>query len=179
MKLKKFIVCAMATMMVAATTITTFGAEKLSDAEQSIITALKNANVPTEYINQATSYLQKDGVEVTADQATQINAQVETAKATASSVTKLSDLSAAQKKAIADDIAAAGKVVDLTVTYNTSSDAIVIKDATGATVLEATPEVVKPTGANMSTTIAVVAALAVALMGCGVVVSKKRIAESN
>lgn len=176
MKIKKLLVCALATIMLMSMSITAFGAELTTD-EQSIITALTNAGVPATYVTKAQNYLA--AVDVTAAQATAINTQITAAKATAGSATTLAALTTEQKNAIVADAAAAGKVIGVTVTFNATANTFSAVDAAGTDIL-ASPStgVIKVTGANMNTTIAIVAVLAMALVACGVVVGKKRFAEN-
>ena len=178
MKLKKLLVFGLASVMTLAMSITAFGAS-LSTDEQSIITALTNAGVPAQYVTQAQNYLASNTTDVSAAQATAINAQITAAKTTAGSATTMAALTTDQKNAIATNLTTAGSQIGVTVKYDAAKASITATDATGATVLSASLDsVVKTTGVNMNTTIAIVAVLAMALAACGVVVSKRRTAEN-
>ena len=185
MKLKKLLVCGLATVMLMSMSITAFAATLTAD-EQSIITTLTNAGVPAQYVTQAQNYLAGNTTDVTSAQATVINAQIAAAKTTAGSVTSLTALTAAQKSTIAADLSAAGKEIGITVTFDTAANSIKAVDASGVTILDAaldatattTAPVIKATGVNVNSTIAIIAVLAMALVACGVVVSKKRFAEN-
>lgn len=178
MKLKKLLVFGLASIMTLAMSVTAFGASLTTD-EQSIITALTNAGVPAQYVTQAQNYLASNTTDVSAAQATAINAQIAAAKATAGSVTTMSALTTEQKNSIATNLTTAGSQIGVTVKYDAAKASITATDATGATVLSASLDsVVKTTGVNMNTTIAIVAVLAMALAACGVVVSKRRTAEN-
>ena len=168
MKLKKLIVCAMATVMVAASAMTVFAAE-LTDEEKEIIATLKDAGVPAEYVTQAENYFAKDDVTVTAEQATTIKAEIAEAKETANGTLTLDKLSAEQKDAIVANVNAAADVLDLKVNYDSNASTIKVVDAaTGAVVVNVSDEAIKDTGADMSTTIAVVSILGAALVACAV-----------
>ena len=185
MKLKKLLVCGLATAMLMSMSITAFAASLTAD-EQSIITTLTNAGVPAQYVTQAQNYLAGNATDVTAAQATAINTQINAAKATAGSVTSLPKLTTDQKNAIAANLSSAGQAIGVTVTYDATANSIKAVDASGATILNAsldtatstTTAVIKTTGVNINTTIAIIAVLAMALVACGVVVSKKRFAEN-
>ena len=165
MKLKKLIVCAMATIMVAASSLTAFAAEMTTE-EKDIIAALKDAGVPAEYVTQAENYLAKDDVTVTAAQATTIKTEIAEAKATANGTLDINKLTAAQKEAIVADVQAAAAAVDLKVSYDSTASTIKVADKTGATVVSVSDSAVKDTGADMSTTVAVVSVLGAALVAC-------------
>ena len=184
MKLKKLLVCGLATVMLMSMSLTAFAATLTAD-EQSIITTLTNAGVPAQYVTQAQNYLAGNATDVTAAQATSINAQIAVAKTTAGSVTSFAALTTDQKNTIAADLSTAGQAIGITVTFDATANSIKAVDASGATVLSAsldtatTPAtVIKATGVNMNTTIAIIAVLAMALVACGVLVSKKRFAEN-
>ncbi len=176
MKLKKLLVCAMATMMVAASTLTAFAAE-LTAEEKAVIQALTDAKVPAEYITQAENYLAKDDVTVTADQATAIKKEIADAKATVGT-TDLAKLTADQKSAIVADIEAAAAAVNLKVEVNSAKEEVKIVDAKGNAVanVAATDAPFQDTGADMSTTVAVLAVLGVALVACAV--ASKKVANN-
>ena len=182
MKLKKLLVCGLATVMLMSMSITAFAATLTAD-EQSIITTLTNAGVPAQYVTQAQNYLAGNATDVTAAQATAINTQITAAKATAGSVTSIVALTTAQKNTIAANLSTAGQAISVTVTYDATANSIKAVDTlSGTTILnaslDATTPIIKTTGVNMNTTIAIVAILAMALVACGVVVSKKRFAEN-
>ena len=165
--------------------ITAFAATSLSADEQNIINTLTTAGVPTQYVTQARNYLAGNATDVTAAQATAINAQITAAKTIAGSATSLTTLTVDQQNAISADLVAAGKEIGVVVTFDAAANSIKAVDVSGATVLSAsldtatTPAtVIKATGVNMNTTIAIIAVLAMALVACGVVVSKKRFAEN-
>lgn len=184
MRLKKLLACGLATAMLFSMSITAMAADLTSD-EQGIISALQSAGVPANYVTQAQNYLASSSVTVTADQATTIKAKITEAKTTAGSVTSLASLSADQKTAIAADLADAGNAIGVKVTFNATANSITATDSTGKVVFDAALDsattssstVVKATGATMNTSIYIIAVLAMALVGCGIVVSKKRLAD--
>lgn len=175
---KKFIACAASIATLAAMSITAF-AGTISTDEQKILDALKTANVPAQYVTEAQNYLAGDDVEITAAQAEVVVAQVQEAKKIAGSTTDFKSLTADQKQKIANCMATAGTEIGITVTYDASSDTIKAVDASGKTIFTASAassgndSVIKPTGVNMYATVSIIAVLAAALIGCGIVVSKK------
>lgn len=190
MKLKKLLVCGLSTIMLFSMSMTAFAASLTAD-EQKIVDKLTAAGVPAEYVTQASNYLAGNTADVTSTQATDIISKIEAAKTTAGSVTKFADLTADQKNQIASDLTAAGKEIGVTVTFDASANEVKAVDtASGKTILDATltsastaatssSAVIKTTGVNMNTTIAIIAVLAMSLVACGVVVSKKRFAGEN
>lgn len=199
---KKLMVCSVAIVATLALSVTAFAASPKDD----VVNALKSAGVPTHYVTQASNYLAT--INLTAAQASEITAQITAAKNAAGSATSFSDLTAAQKETIANDMAKAGDAINVKVNYNTSTGAIDVLDSNGNSILDgvittdvpsANPEkgstaisggtttngapvasattssdgVVKTTGVNMYATVAVLAVLAIALVACGVAVSKK------
>ena len=165
MKLKKLVVAALASVMVMASTVVAFGAE-ISATEKSVIDALKDTGIATEYVTQAENYLK--GHELTDAQAQVVVAEIGKAKETANGVTDINKFTSAQKSAILKNIETAAAACDLTVSVDSAKGIIRILDANGKVVAEATTSVVKDTGANMAVTVSVVSLLAVALIGCAV-----------
>lgn len=177
MKLKKLLVCGLASVMAMAMSITAFAADLSSD-EQKIITALTNAGVSADYVTQAKNYLAKDGVTVSAADADAVVAQIQAAKTTAGSAATVSALTAEQRSQILANIKSAATTLGLKVA--TDGAKITVTDSTGATVFayDGTAGTIKATGADMSGSIAVIAVLAAALAGCGVVISRRKVAEN-
>lgn len=176
MKLKKLIVCAMATLMVAASTLTAFAAE-LTAEEKDIIAALQDAGVPAEYVTQAENYLAKDDVVVTAEQATAIKSEIAAAKATANGALTLDALTDAQKEAISANVSAAAAELGLKVSYDSAASTIKVVDtATGSEVINVSANPIKDTGADMTMAIAVVTVLGAALAVCAV--ASKKVANN-
>lgn len=195
MKFKKLITVVMSAIMLSTMSITVFAAN-LSNGEQSIISALKTAKVPAEYVTQAQNYFLLDGVDISDGQAAQINSQIDAARAVAGNASKFSELSASQKNSIVANLAAAGKVIGLTVNFNAAENTLtILKD--GKTIFEAsaagilTPVsgsqgdnsssnnnsdngIIKPSGNTAMVSIITVALLAVAVMSCGIIIMRKR-----
>lgn len=170
MKLKKLLVCGLASVMLMSMSLTAFAAE-LTTEEKSIITALEAAGVPASQVTKAQNYLATETV--TADQATQIISKIDAAKATANGVTTFSALTADQKSAIIADAVDAGNVAGVKITVDAATGSFTTDAGTSES------NVIKNTGVNMNTTFAIVAVLAMSLAACGVVVSKKRFAGEN
>ncbi len=168
MKFRKLSVLVLSLIMMLAMSITAFAA-----TEDDIIKELKAAGVPDTYVAQAEQYLANN--DVTADQADGVIDEIKAAKATAGDVTDVKKLNADQKAAIIKNVEAAGKAMDAVVTVDTKNNKVTITDKNGKEyVVEENP--VKPTGVSVYATYAVVAAMAMVLVACGVVVSKRRAA---
>lgn len=167
---KKLMVMAASLTMVFAMSVTAFAATK-SD----IVAELKKAGVPDEYITTAETFLANN--EVTTAEADQVVALIKEAAVTKGSATKVSDLTAEQKKAIFKNVEDAAKVVGATVTVDTKNNTVKVTDKNSKEyVVTETKEVIKPTGMSVMATYGVMAVLAMALVGCGVFVSKRKAA---
>jgi len=168
MKFRKLSVLVLSLIMMLAMSITAFAA-----TEDDIIKELKAAGVPDTYVDQAKQYLANN--DVTAEQADAVIVEIKAAKATAGDVTDVKKLSADQKAAILKNVETAGKAVGAEVVVDTKNNKVTITDKAGKQyVVEENP--VKPTGVSVYATYAVVAAMAIVLVACGVVVSKRRAA---
>lgn len=168
MKSKKFFVMVLSLVMMLAMSVTAFAA-----TEDDIIKELKAAGVPETYVSQAEQYLANN--EVIDTQADNVIAEIKKAKETAGDVTELKNLSAEQKTAILKNVEAAGTAMGATVVVDTKDNKVTITDENNKTyIVEENP--VKPTGVSVYATYAVVAAMAMVLVACGVVVSKRRAA---
>lgn len=125
MKLKKFAAVAASVLTIVSFCIPVYAAD-LNDAEKSIITTLESSSVPSTYVNQARNYFLLDSVDVTANQASTINSQISAAKVHAGTASDLSQLTAEQQTQITQDLAAAGNVLGLTVTYNAANKSLTV-----------------------------------------------------
>lgn len=172
MKSKKILVLALSAIMVFAMSITAFAA-----TENDIIEALRNAGIAQQYITQAEKFLADN--DVSATQADAVITQINAAKTTAKGATTLEAMTADQKAAIIENIKAAATAVGATATIDTVKNEVTISkvDAAGKTnVYVASANVGQPTGVSTYATVTVIAGLAIALVACGVVVSKKKLA---
>ncbi|MDD3239510.1 MAG: hypothetical protein PHW47_05390 [Lachnospira sp.] len=125
MKLKKFAAVAASVLTIVSFCIPVYAVD-LNDAEKSIITTLESSSVPSTYVNQARNYFLLDSVDVTANQASTINSQISAAKVHAGTASDLSQLTAEQQTQITQDLAAAGNVLGLTVTYNAANKSLTV-----------------------------------------------------
>jgi hypothetical protein len=166
---KKFL-----TVLLVMTMIIALGTTVAAATEADIITALSNAKVPAVYISQAESFLAT--YNTTANQADQIVANINLAAATAAGQTDPAKLTVSQKSAIAANIAAAAKAVDLTAIVNTTAGTISIQDKNGkqVAVTTAAASAVKQTGNDYS--LALVGLLSILL--AGVVAVRSRVRKS-
>lgn len=183
MKIKKFMVAAVATMLCLAGTMTAFAAG-ISTDEQAIIDKLKagftvdgkTVSVPTDIINQVENEFMKNETDVTAAQASVIEGKMDEviAFAQANDVTDV-----ASAKEYADDIIplvqAAASEIGYTVAYDASSDTgLTVSDPEGNTVYTS-KAVVNQTGFDMTAPIAVGVGMVAILAACVVVASKKNL----
>ncbi len=168
MKFKKLSVLVLSLIMMLAMSITAFAA-----TEDDIINALKEAGVPDTYVDLAEQYLANNDVD--AEQADAAIAEIKAAKETAGDVTDVTKLDADQKAAIIKNVEAAGSAIGATVTVDTKDNTVTITDPNQKT-YTVEEEPVKSTGVSVYATYAVVAVMAMALVACGVGVSKRRVA---
>lgn len=180
--IKKIFAVATAAVMTFAMSVSAFAAGTIDANEQKILDELNAKKVPAEYVTQAKNYFEKDDVTVTADQATQIIANIDDAANIAKSAgikTKadLDKASAATIDAIVAKASAAAKVINLTVSYDAKKGVATIKDAKG-NVVATTNVGTKKTGADSTSTIAVVSFLGLAVAVLAVVTKKNAKAEA-
>ena len=166
MKFKKLVVLALSAIMVFAMSTTAFAATK-----DEVISAL-NGKVDATYINQAKAFLAN--VEMTSDQADQVIAKINEAAKVADGVTALDKLSVDKKHQIVDILSEAGATVNVKVSADYSANEVTFTAPNNAKTVIG--EVVKDTGVSTYATVTVIAALAIAVVACGVVVSKKKTA---
>lgn len=188
MKLKKVLAVATAVVTMAALSLTSFAATGVSAQEQKILDMLSKTvttqsgaklTIPSEYLAQAKTYLAQSDVDLDADTVADALAQIEEAieVVEASDAKTFNDLSKADKEAIlaaADSVAAD---LDLTLTYNSTTKAITIKDADGNVVFK-TGNIIKKTGAEAYAPIAMASVAAVVVLAGSVVVLKKKGSEN-
>jgi len=140
-KLSTFILTA---TLVIGTSVTVFAAPN-----DDVISALKNANLPTTYIIQAENYLKT--TTLTAAQSSAVVAQITDAAAIldAAGVKDVTSLSAADKTSILANVTAAGNAIGLEVNVVKQANgqfAITATDANGNTVVNFSSNEVKQTG---------------------------------
>jgi len=166
-----------------------FAATGLNAQEQAILTQLKAGvtvggttyNIPAEYINQAETEFMKDGVDVTADQAGVISANITEAAAVMqkAGVTDPMALSAADKKAIVAAVQEAAAAMDYKVSIDTAASGsapvtVTVVSQSGSTVFS-NKNVINQTGYDLNATVAVIAFLAVVAAASVTVASKKKL----
>lgn len=180
--IKKIFAVATAAVMTFAMSVSAFAAGSIDANEQKILDELNAKKVPAEYVTQAKNYFEKDDVTVTADQATAIIANIDDAAQIAKSAgikTKadLDKASAATIDSIVAKASAAAKVINLTVSYDAKKGVATIKDTKG-NVVATTNVGTKKTGADSTSTIAVVSFLGLAVAVLAVVTKKNAKAEA-
>lgn len=180
--IKKIFAVATAAVMTFAMSISAFAAGTIDANEQKILDELNAKKVPAEYVTQAKNYFEKDDVTVTADQATTIIANIDDAAQIAKtagikSADDLAKASTATIDAIVAKASAAAKVVDLTVSYDAKNGTATVKDTKG-NVVATTNVGTKKTGADSTSTIAVVSFLGLAVAVLAVVTKKNAKAEA-
>lgn len=167
----------------AAFTVTTTQAAGGIDAnEQKVLDTLKagvvvngkTVNLDASYITSAENYFMTDGVEMSDAQATNVMTQIEAAKKVIVD-NKITDL-ATMPKNFQDQIIgyadAAAKEMGLTLVADYSSKTITIKDKDGKVLMTAA-KVIKNTGDDFTSTLALSGAIAILLAGAGIVAAKK------
>jgi hypothetical protein len=107
--------------------------------------------LPAQYVNQATTYLQRDGVNLTRAQSNEVIDKVNevVALVTATNATKWSEVPSevvAQSIKLAQEAASA---VGLSLTYDVATKVLTVKDSSGTAVLNS-EQVVKQTGYEQS-----------------------------
>lgn len=125
MRFKKFAAFAVSSIIMVGMCFPVFAAD-LNSNESSIISTLQSSGVPTQYVTQARNYFLLDDVDITSDQAASINSHIQQAKAYAGDTLQLSNLSATQQSQIAGELSAAGNVIGLGVTYNSSTKTLLV-----------------------------------------------------
>ena len=180
--IKKIIAVSVSAVMMFAMSVSAFAAGTVDANEQAVLDALNAKKVPAEYVTQAKNYFEKDEVSVTAEQAKEIIANIDDAAAVAKAagIKSKDDLAKASTATIDSIIAkvqAAGKVLNLTVSYDAKSGVVTIKNSAGTVV--ATSNIgTKKTGADSMSTVAVVSFLGLAVAALAVVTKKNAKAEA-
>ena len=176
--IKKIMAVVATATMTLAMSLSAFAAGTIDANEQKILDELNAKKVPAEYVSQARNYFEKDDVSVSAEQAQTIIVNIDEAAEIAKSAgikTKadLDKASAATIDAIVAKATAAAKVVNLTVSYDSKNAVVTIKDDSGKVV--ATNNVgTKKTGADSTSTVAVLSVLCVAVAALAVVTKNEK-----
>lgn len=186
--MKKAISLAVVVLMLAMSMVSAFAASGVNDAEQSILDFLKSevtlsdgstATIPTEYVNQAENYFNRDDVELTEAQAAEVIGYVQQGKDVVVKYdqTDLNKLSYDVKREILNCGKKAAAVGGLTLTFDKASKTVVITDADGVIVFQDSATLIKTTGASnvdMSAAIVVIAAFAAVIAASAFVARKVR-----
>lgn len=178
--MKKLMGVLLAAVVLVASVVPAFAAGINAD-EKAILDNLKSGvtvagttlNIPADYITQAENYL--NTVDVTAEQAKEINRYINAAKEAviAGGTADLSKLSSTVKSSVVDFASKAAAVLNLKLTYNSSTKVVKIVDAQGKVVFDKTVPV-KTTGMDVNTTgMLVVATAVVGVIAAGFVCTKK------
>lgn len=181
--MKKFLKVAASLAACALFAVTTISAAGGIDTnEKKVLDSLragvvvdgKVVSLDEAYISQAETYFMKDGIEMSDEQATVVLAQIEAGKKVIVD-NKISDL-ATVKKVYQDqllDIAqVAAKAMGVTMAVDYSSKTVTVFDAKGSVIFKAT-KVIKNTGDDFTSTLALSGAIAILLAGAGIVAAKK------
>lgn len=157
-------------------------ADGINSEEQAIIDTLKagvsvegkTVTVPGEYVNAAEKYFATEGVEITADQAKVVNAQIDAAKAiiVENKVTDLTTIDKTVQDKILVNAKTAAAELGLTIEADYSAKTIVVKDKNGK-VLVTAEKVIKNSGDDFTSVLVMSGLIAMVLAGAGVVASKK------
>ena len=187
--IKKLLAISASAVMMLAMSVSAFAAGSISADEQKILDELKAKNVPAEYVAQAEKYLTTDGVDVTAAQASEIIADIDSAAAEAdkAGIKTVQDLKKNNTvlNSVVGKAQAAAKVVNVTLTVNTATGAVKAVDNSGKVIFEkagtaaagtnggnAGAGTLKKTGADSMSTVAVVSVLGLAVATLAVVTKK-------
>ena len=193
MKLKKIITLAMTVAMVLSFSSMACAAELTAD-EKAFLNKVKagyavgdkTITVDAQYITELEKYLAENDVTATEIKEIEKNIDAAVAVVKEAGVSKIDDLTTAQKNKVMEYVKAAGKVENLTV--NLSADGkISVTDAEGKKVAEvsaaakitgeaAEDDTIKKTGFGLEATAAVVTLLAVAVVSCAIVSKRRSIA---
>ena len=166
------------TQVSAASGINAHEQRVLDALKQSVTTTAGTLTLPAKYVNQANTYLQRDGVDLTEAQAdeiiTKINQVVGLLKAT----------NAKSWKEVPQDVVdrvvklaqEAATIVGLTLSFDAATGVVTIKDASGTTVVT-TDKVVKQTGYSLNAVWVGCLAVAAILVVATLVLKKKKISN--
>lgn len=159
-KVVKVLSSALLAAAVVATATFAVSAAGINAAEQKILDELNTTvtlngvekSIPASYINQAENYF--NTVEITDEQATQVIAGIEDAKAylESSGVAHIKDLSSDQLNTFTSKVNAALSPVGLTLQYTSSTGAVSIVDASGNVVFSTTVSAITPSSGGSTVT---------------------------
>lgn len=133
-------------------------------------------SLPTQYINQATTYLQRDGVNLTEAQSNELVGKINEVATliTATNATKWAEIPSdvvTKSIKLAQEAAA---IVGLTLTFDVANSTLTIKDNSGTTVLNS-DRVVKRTGYSLNAILIGCATTILSISALVLVVKKTKI----
>lgn len=182
--MKKMLAMVLAVVLVMACGVTALAATDINENEQKILDAVgkavtvdgKTVEIPADLQNEVETYLMRDGVDLTAEQAATIVEKVDACFDIAvengvTSTEALKNLPYEVKNQLLTLAQEGAAVVDLNVAYDSASGSLVVTDADNNTVAKVEPAL-KVTGADSTVLVLVAAAVVVLLVG-GVIVAKK------
>lgn len=194
-RMKKVFSVLMASAMTLAMSVSAFAATGVTAAEQTILDTAKSkavelgVNVDTSvqyknYYSQAETYLASN--DLSQEQVNAMVAAVEEAASTAKAemnaqgVTKLSDLSkdtfSTLETKVANQVTAAAAKVGITI--SATADGWTVKAVSNGTTVASSSNVIKQTGADLSTTVVMAAMFIGAVAVCGFVATKRKLFAS-
>ncbi len=179
-KMVKFLIPAMILAILMSISICAFSG--VNEYEKKLIEYLNNPltvgektyHVSEEYKTKAYNYLNRDDVELTQQEAATAEKEMEDlwTKIEKFETTDMTTLTDAQKTTVATEMQHVADVLKLKVTLDLAKDTITLTDNKGAVVADSTTTI-KPTGTSSVAVVAVVATVAV--VGCALVLNKKRV----
>ena len=162
------------TQVSAAAGINTHEQKVLDALSQSSTTnAGTSLQLPAQYTNQASTYLRRDGVNLTATQANEIIGKINQAIAliAATDATGFRSIPTNVVEQVIKLAQEAADIVGLSLVYSTVTGAVTVQDTAGTTVLKG-GQVVKQTGYSLETVLAG-CSIAVLVLAIAVLTSKK------
>lgn len=178
-KALSFVACL---VLCAAFTVQANAASGINAEEQKVLNILKagvsvngkTVSLDASYINTAENYMNSDGIDITAEQASVVINQVDAAKKVIidNNITDLKTMPKKFQDQIIGYAQSAAKELGLTLVADYSSKTIVVKDASGKVLFTAS-KVIKNTGDDYTMTLAISGAIALLIACAGIVAAKK------
>lgn len=146
----------------------------MDNLKSSVTVEGKTVNVPSEYVVAAEKYFATDGIDLTADDASVVNEQINNAKAVIveNKITDLKTMNKASQDKILGYAKIAANKLGVTLEIDYSAKTIIVKDKNGK-VLLIVEKTVKNTGDDYTSVLLISGFLAMVLAGAGVMASKK------
>ncbi|MDF2686084.1 MAG: hypothetical protein K0S55_1265 [Clostridia bacterium] len=187
--MKKLIQIALCIIMaLSLLPLATFAASELDENENALIEKLKaelnlngaSATIPEEYINMAENYFLSNDVSVSETELTEIinNMDETIALIKESNVSDVKDLPASVKNTIIEEATKSAEVLDLTLNYDYSTEAVSIVNGEGTVVAEA-DNIIKKTGFDVSPVLFLGLAAVLMIFACFVISKKTNLFEQR